>query len=136
MSKTQKQIIGNLGEGVTCNFLKNKGFEIVDRNYWKKWGEIDVVSRKNGNIHFVEVKTVSRENLDREENNVSRETDDEYRPEDNLHPWKLKRMSRVIQSYLLEKSIDDTEWQFDVCVVYIDIINKLAKVKYIEDIIL
>lgn len=131
---TEKKKIGNLGESVACKFLRNKGFSIVNRNYLKKWGEIDIISRKMDKLHFVEVKTVSRENI----KNISHETSehDEYRAEDNIHPKKLKRISRILQTYLLKNNIEDIDWQFDVIIVYLDIKNKEAKINYIEDIII
>ncbi len=130
--KTEKRKIGDLGEGIACMFLVKRGFSVSEKNYLKKCGEIDVIVEKEGIIHFVEVKTVSRENIQ----NVSHETDS-YRPEDNLHPWKLKRLSKTIQTYLMEKNIsDDVEWKFDVVVVFLDIKNKTAKVRYMENIIL
>jgi len=107
------------------------GFEIVERNYWKKWGEIDIIAKKKGIVRFIEVKTVSCKTLD----SVTHETD-AYRPEDNLHPWKLKRLSRTIQTYLLEKGNDDIEWQFDVIAIYLDMSNKKARVNFLEDIVI
>lgn len=91
-SKTQKT--GEIGEGVASRFLMKHGFSILDRNYTKKWGEIDIVAEKENKIHFIEVKSVSKPNL----NIVTRETLDQYHPEDNMHPWKLKRLSRTIQT--------------------------------------
>ncbi|MBU4223686.1 YraN family protein, partial [Patescibacteria group bacterium] len=41
--QTEKQKIGELGENIACKFLMKHGHEILDRNYRKKWGEIDVV---------------------------------------------------------------------------------------------
>jgi len=41
--------IGNLGEDIACRFLKKKGFKIVDRNYRKKWGEIDIIAQSFNN---------------------------------------------------------------------------------------
>lgn len=130
-SKTEKQKVGQIGENIACRFLMKRGFNIIERNYWKKWGEIDIISEKEGILRFIEVKTVSRENLD----NVTHETDD-YRPEDNIHPWKLKRLSRTIQTYLLEKSDDDTDWQFDIIAIYLDMVSKKAKVQFLEDIVI
>jgi Holliday junction resolvase-like predicted endonuclease len=73
---------------------------------------------------------------------VSQETEkegvvDEYRPEDNLHPWKLKRLKRAIQSYLAEKRMsEEDDWQFDAVTVRINEEEKIALVEYLEDIIL
>lgn len=132
-SKTDKQKVGEIGENVSCRFLMKRGFEIVERNYWKKWGEIDVIARKDGVLRFIEVKTVSCVTL----NNVPYETKtDEYRPEDNLHPWKLKRLARTIQTYLLENGDDNIEWQFDVIAIYLDMSNKKARVRFLEDVVI
>jgi len=133
LSRTQKQVVGALGEEIASKFLINKGFTVITRNYWKKFGEIDIVAKSDGRIHFVEVKTVSRENL----KDIEKETLDSFRPEDNVHPWKLKRLSRAIQVYLSENKLgDETDWQFDVVTVLLDVKNKIAKVNMMEDIIL
>lgn len=50
---------------------------------------------------------------------------------------KIKRLSRTIQTYLLSKKIPDgKEWQVDLLVVHLDLDNKKAKIKRIEDLIL
>jgi len=132
-AKTEKQIIGKIGEDTACKFLVKQGYKIVDRNYLKKWGEIDIVAQKSNKLHFIEVKTVSRENLA----DVTYETYDSYRPEDNIHPWKLQRLARTIQSYLIEKKFSEkNEWQFDIVSVFLNIKDKTAKVNFIKDIIL
>ena len=128
---SEKQKIGEIGEGEAVAFLMKQGFSILERNYTKKWGEIDIVAEKRDRIYFIEVKSVVRENLD----NVLRETND-YRPEDNMHPWKLKRLARAIQTYILHKRLDDREWQFDLLVVYLDTKNNRSQVKVVSDIIL
>src|SRR5665647_568897 len=99
-SETQKT--GEIGENIAVRFLVKHGFLILDRNYTKKWGELDIVAKKDKKLYFIEVKSVSRETL----NKI-----DDYRPEDNMHPWKMKRLSRTIQTYLLSKNIgEDEEW--------------------------
>ena len=131
---TEKQKIGRIGEDCACQYLKKLGCVILDRNYLKKWGELDIVAMKGNMIHFIEVKSVSRNISD---NDVIRETNDSYRAEDNMHPWKLKRLGRAVQSYLLDKDIsDDIEWQFDVATVYIDMNKRLSKVFLLEDVVL
>lgn len=133
-SETQKT--GEIGENIAEKFLVKHGFSILERNYTKKWGEIDIIAEKDNKLYFIEVKSVSRLNLDM----VSQETLDQYNPEDNMHPWKLKRLSRTIQTYLLSKSQDDKaeemDWQVDLLIVFLDLKNKKAKVKVVKDIIL
>jgi len=129
MGQTEKQKVGEIGESIACRFLVERDLKIVQRNYWKKWGEVDIIAREKNTIHFIEVKTISHL---LEKNEI-----DNYRPEDNIHPWKLKRLSRTIQTYLLEKNIsDDAEWQFDVIAVFLDQKTKTAKVRFLEDVIL
>jgi len=125
--RTEKRKLGDIGEGVACVFLEKNGFVIIEKNYLRKWGEIDIVAKKADVIHFVEVKSVSCVTFD----NIS----GDYRPEDNMHPWKLKRLSRVIQTYLLDRKID-TDWQLDLITVRIDQKNRKARAEILENIII
>ena len=52
-----------------------------------------------------------------------------------MHPGKLKRLSRVIQTYLLSKKIDK-DWQLDLITVRLEMKTRLAKVEIIENIII
>jgi len=132
---TIKRKTGNLGEDLACRFLVKHGFDIIERNYLKKCGEIDIIAKRNEEIHFIEVKSVSCEIIP----DVSGETnvDGEYRPEDNLHPWKLERIAKTLQLYLAEKCVSsETDWIFDVITVYIDKNKLISKVKMLENVIL
>jgi len=133
-SKSQK--LGEIGESIACQFLVKHGFTILERNYTKKWGEIDIVAKKGNILHFIEVKTgVSYETP----GNVSRKTKESvsyetYRPEENVHPWKLRRLFRTIETYLAEKKIGNTPWQIDIAVVKLDLLKRKGKVELIENI--
>lgn len=125
--------IGVIGEQLATKYLENKGFYILDRNYRKKWGELDIVAEKEGIIHIVEVKTVSKNSF----GDKFKEEIDRYRPEDNMHPWKLQRLKRAIQTYLLEKyKKTEPSWQFDLICVFLDQTKRVAKIKLIENLIL
>ena len=132
---SEKQKIGELGESVACTFLMKRGFRIVERNYTRKYGEIDIVAEKGNKLYFVEVKSVSVVKLPENKSYFGTGPQDSYRPEDNLHPWKLKRLSRTIQVYLLNQK-GEKDWQFDVALVYMDLQNRVARVKMLEDIVL
>lgn len=135
---------GEIGESIATNFLKNKGFNVICKNYRKKWGEIDIIVEKDKVLHFIEVKTVSRKSF----GGKFEQEINTYRPEDNMHSWKLKRLRRAIQTYLLEKYLpshkasawqskkDELEWQFDLACVFLDQESRVAKVRFMKNIIL
>jgi putative endonuclease len=124
---------GNLGEKLACQFLMKRGYIVIIQNYLKPWGEIDIIATKNKKYHFVEVKSVSGEILD----NVIHETSitiDTFRAEDNVHPQKLKKLYRTIESYLMENNLEN-EWQLDVITVKIDKMTRRARIEIIENIV-
>jgi len=132
---THKKYIGDLGEEISCRFLKQKSFIIKDRNYRKKYGEIDIIALKDNILHFIEVKSVSRQK------NIFQKNTTEYAPEDNVHSWKLKRLSRTIESYLLDDkkcshNKKNYDWQFDVIVVLLYKNDKKVEIKFLQNIIL
>ena len=125
--------IGVDGELVASEFLESKNLRILDRNWRKPYGEIDIVAREtSGKYRFVEVKSVSWETGKEIETRVSHET---HNPEDNVHEAKQRRLKRVVQAYIDSKSIED-DWQFDVVAVFLDQANKKAMVRFTEDVIL
>ena len=132
MSKISLNEVVRIGEKTACMFLVKRGFRIIEQNYWKKWGEIDIIAKKLGLLHFIEVKTVSREISGKENRGVARETG--FRPEENVHPQKLKRLHRAIFSWLEEYNYEK-EWQIDVAAVYLDTKNQRATVRMIENVI-
>lgn len=48
---------GALGEEYVVEHLKRKGYQIVERNWHSRYGEIDIIACKDGTLAFVEVKT-------------------------------------------------------------------------------
>jgi putative endonuclease len=48
---------GNEGEEIAANYLEEKGFRLVERNFHAPAGEIDIIAEDNGVLVFVEVKT-------------------------------------------------------------------------------
>ena len=123
-SKSQK--IGKLGENVACRHLSKRGYAIVDRNYTKKCGEIDIVVVKDMITHFVEVKSISCD--------MAKIGEMAYRPEDQMNRLKSGRLRSVVREYLKEKEVEG--WQVDLICIYLDLASKKGVIKTIEDIIL
>ncbi len=134
--KGARNKVGAYGEEIAVSYLKKLGHTILGTNYLKKWGEIDVISRETKEnkhmIHFVEVKTVSYETKDDLERAVSYGT---WRPEENVHPAKIQKMNRAIESWLMEHK-SSNNWQIDVLAVRVVPREKYATVKYLPNIII
>lgn len=82
---------GDLAEEKACIFLQNKGFKILQRNFYaKKLGEIDIIALKNNIYHFCEVKSAT-----------SYET-----AILNITTKKLSKLKRSINYYLQVKNLE------------------------------
>jgi len=56
-----RRVFGQIGENAAADILRAKGYQILQRNYRCRYGEIDIIAEKCGETSFVEVKT--RQNL-------------------------------------------------------------------------
>lgn len=128
--ETTKEI-GNLGEKIAVKYLIENGFEVLETNYWKKWGEIDVIAKKGDLIHFVEVKSVSYETKSKLEYAVTHET---WQPEEQVHRFKIHQIEKALETWVSEKNYEG-QWQIDVIAVRIVPRETYATVKYLDNII-
>ena len=124
--------IGNDGELLAANYYKRKGFEVLQMNYLRKWGEIDIIVKKDNKVHFVEVKTVSYETKAYLEAAVLRGT---HRPEENVHDYKLKKLARASETWILEHNWQG-DIQIDVAAVRVVPRETYATIKIIDNIII
>ena len=120
---------GAIGETVAAEFLRRKGFQILEKNYLKPWGEIDIIALKGGVVRFVEVKSVSRESLQ----DISRESND-HRPEELVHEQKLRKVARTAEMYMNDKN-DPRDFQIDVVGVFLDMTNRKASCRLFEQVL-
>ena len=137
MAKTAKRAKGDIGEAIAAKYLTNKGYFVLEQNYWKPWGEIDIVAERGNVLSFVEVKTASFDSAKQ----VSRESvvgkSLKVRPEENFHPAKLKRLHRALQTYLLDHKVPEQRpWQIVLACVYLDFSTRRATVELFENLIL
>ncbi|MBI4090673.1 MAG: YraN family protein [Candidatus Komeilibacteria bacterium] len=116
--------VGRGGEEIACVFLKRRGYKIIDRNYSRKWGEIDIIAEKEGTVRFVEVKAVTARGAD-----FSREMSG--LPEELVHRTKLKKVARTAALYMEEKG-DTREYQIDVVGVIMNEQTRTARCRLFE----
>lgn len=121
-------VVGATGERLALKFLLSRSFLLLERNYRKQWGEIDLIVKKAEIVHFVEVKTVSYETSADMRINVSRGTSN---PEQNVHSAKLERLSRAIETWVSERKYQG-DYQLDVVTVRMVSREKKAVIDFIE----
>lgn len=123
--------IGKIGEEIACKWLISRGFSIIQQNYWKKFGEIDIVARETEKVHLIEVKSVSYGTKDDLDYAVSHET---WRPEENVHKDKQRKLKNAIQAWISENKYEG-EWQIDILSVHMVPREKYALVKTLNSVI-
>ncbi len=122
--KTLKRAFGDTGENIAKNHLLAKGFRIVESNYQKPWGEIDIVAEKQGVLHFCEVKTRD-----------SKHTEN-YLPEYSVNRKKIHNLKKICATYLAEKKSDlKKQWQIDVITISLDKIQSKTYIHHMENVI-
>lgn len=105
------KITGDYGEELACDYLKKIGYEILDRNFRIRGGEIDIVCKDKDYFVFVEVKT--------------RYSHEYGLPVESITPWKIKSLLKTAQFYLLKINWGDKGYRLDL--VTIDFANDPQK---------
>ncbi|MBE0514420.1 YraN family protein [Sulfurimonas sp.] len=104
---------GNFAEDIACEFLRDNGFAIVERNFYSRFGEIDIIAIKDDVLHFVEVKS----GLDYESAVL------------NITKSKLSKIIKTAYVYMKKSSLD-LDFVLDALIV------AEQKVEFIENITL
>ncbi len=120
--------IGNLGEKVACEYLRRKGFLVVDRNVVRKTGEIDLIARKGECLYFVEVKTIVCDEFEH-----AKGSGNSYDPAFNLHAGKIRKVLRTSEWYVANNDWEG-EWQVDGILVWLRRHDGMAYVRYVPQI--
>jgi putative endonuclease len=105
MKDSAKIQTGKEGEKIAADFLKKKGYRIIETNFRCAIGEIDIIAREKDELVFVEVKT--------------RTSGDLGFPEQAVGIKKQKKMSQLALWYLQKKNTKDTAMRFDVLAIMI-----------------
>ncbi|MFQ6342743.1 YraN family protein [Campylobacter sp. VTCC 70190] len=104
---------GILGENKACVFLKKQGFEIVKRNFHSKFGELDIIAKKDGILHFIEVKF----------------TQNDYEVSERLDRKKLEKILKTIEFYHLKNGMS-CDFQIDVICIQNDMIQFFENISF------
>jgi putative endonuclease len=100
----ERAAAGREAEESVCAYLKQRGMEVVERNFRARGGEIDVIARHRGVLAFVEVRF--------------REEDEHGLPEESVGPAKRRRIVSAAKAYLATIPPDSwKEVRFDLAAV-------------------
>ncbi len=103
--KENNREIGGRCEHMAAVYLQEKGYRILEKNYRRKTGEIDLIAEDGAYLVFVEVKY--------------RRDDRKGEPQEAVTPLKQQRIMRTAQYYMVEQNRpEDTPCRFDVIAVF------------------
>lgn len=113
--------VGKKGESDAAQYLKKKGYRLLDFNYRQPWGELDIIAQApDRTLVFVEVKTIGS---------------GPFSPEENLTRAKLKKLQRTASLYANanEHLVDDSKgWRIDLVAIAVD--GKTLDIRHYENI--
>ncbi|TDP57480.1 YraN family protein [Aminicella lysinilytica] len=105
-----RKLIGNLGEELATGMLYAQGYEILERNFRCKLGEIDIVCAIGDGLVFVEVKT--------------RTSLDHGRPVESVGAGKQHRIRRVAEYYMMTHGRQNADVDFQVIEIIVNQIDR------------
>ncbi len=92
--------IGNKAEDLACEYLQNKGWEILERNYYSGHSEIDIIARDGSSIVFLEVKMRSSTRFGH--------------PIEQVTQAKVEHVFKAAEAWISEKELHESPLRFDI----------------------
>lgn len=108
--------IGAKGENLACDFLEQKGYKILEKNWRSARYEIDIIAEYHNTVVFVEVKT--------------RSSDYYGFPEEAVNITKQEHILKAAEDYVFIHDIKN-EIRFDIVSIIIN--SQTQKIYHIED---
>jgi putative endonuclease len=115
----ERKDTGKLGEKLAADFLKMKGYRIVETNYRCTEGEIDIVARHQGAIVFIEVRTKANLNFGS--------------PEESITFAKMRKLRAASARYLQHHPGMPESWRIDMVAVQLDGNGRTSRIEVIEN---
>ena len=98
-----KRELGRKGEEIAADFLREQGYQLIEENFWSRYGEIDLIAYEDDELVFIEVKSVTRSSL--------------INPKQNINYLKKKHLERVARYYLLTEATEGLSCRFDIIAI-------------------
>jgi len=121
MKSARRQSLGHFGESIAASFLEKKGYIILERNWRTPYGEIDLITKENDVVAFVEVKTRASSSLGP--------------PEISITPRKEEHMRSAAEYFIQQHPELINDWRIDVVTVQIRVDNSPPLIDHFENVI-
>jgi putative endonuclease len=121
-SSDRRRDLGRLGEQLAAEHLMRCGFQIVERNFRTRAGELDIIAREGVTLAFCEVKTRLAG-----ANGIT--------PFDSLHERKRRQVRRIARAWLAQRGPSGFVplLRFDAIGVTVDRSGALVALEHLED---
>src|SRR5512144_1403746 len=96
----ERQALGARGEEIAARHLATGGYRVIERNHRTSLGELDIIAEDGAEIVFVEVKT--------------RVGGLSQVPEESVNAAKVRRLTRLAETYLATTGRSERMWRIDV----------------------
>lgn len=116
----RRRRIGALGEEIAANYLKRRGYLILERNIRLGEGEIDIIAEKGEFLVFVEVRTRTGSSFGT--------------PEESVTAQKRERLLTLAQAYIQAHEGLPPSWRIDVVAVELTPWGRVSRIELIENV--
>lgn len=110
--------LGNKAESLACRFIRNKGLQIIERNFRCRAGEIDIIAKDNNYIVIIEVRSTTNYSF--------------HDPFDSFTPSKIRRLKRLALIWLNCRNKQDAFIRFDIIAIVFNVRSDI-EIRYIKD---
>ncbi|MDO8567553.1 MAG: YraN family protein [Dehalococcoidales bacterium] len=110
---------GILGEKLAGDFLKKRGYHLIETNYRCAEGEIDIIAKHRDYLVFVEVR--------------SKRSLDFGTPEESITAGKIRRLRKACLRYQASHDKLPEQWRIDVVAIELDARDKPTRIELIEN---
>jgi putative endonuclease len=104
---------GDIAENRACEYLLESGYTVVERNFYSKFGEIDIIAFKDEVLHFIEVKSGQDYELAIQ----------------NITPQKMRKLFKTGDVYIKKHSIQ-SDYMYDAVIVTPGSIDLVANITF------
>jgi len=129
VSEDRRGSVGRRGERLAAAPLERKGYTVLERNYRRREGELDLIARRGGTLVFCEVKTlVARSRPGRR---------GPAHPLEAVHPHKRAQIRRLARAWLADRGASGVargcrDVRFDAIGIVVTPAGRLVRLDHVE----